>query len=87
MSRLKKTKVLQQHFGRHKMLLLRHSPFQRTVGILLCAFFLASTRPPSVQSLMLSVQAVFLRPGRAFPSIVVNTRAHKAFTTRLSDIK
>ena len=40
------------------LLLYCHSP-HRTVGILLCAFSLATTIPPSVHFLMLSIQLVF----------------------------
>ena len=62
------------------LLLCCHSP-HRTVGILLCAFSLATTIPPSVHFLMLSIQPVFLRPGLVFPSTSPST----VIWTRLSD--
>ena len=62
------------------LLLYCHSP-NRTVGILLCAFSLATTIPPSVHFLMLSIQPVFLRPGLVFPSTSPST----VIWTRLSD--
>ena len=62
------------------LLLYCHSP-HRTVGILFCAFSLATTIPPSVHFLMLSIQPVFLHPGLAFPS----TSPSIVIWTRLSD--